>query len=43
MARPKAHYRVFVSNLQTRAQLKIELIDLPLVSTRTFRRRVNGK
>ena len=43
MARPKAHYRVVVSNLQTRAQLKIELVHLPFVSARTFRLRVNGK
>jgi hypothetical protein len=41
--RPKAHYRVVVSNLQTREQLKIELVDLPFVSGRTFRLRVNGK
>jgi hypothetical protein len=40
---PKAHYRVVVSNLQTREQLKIELVDLPFVSGRTFRLRVNGK
>ncbi|HEX4666391.1 MAG TPA: hypothetical protein VH207_07315 [Chthoniobacterales bacterium] len=43
MPRPKPHYRVVVSNLQTRAQLKIELVDLPFVSSRTFRLRVNGK
>ena len=43
MPRPKPHYRVVVSNLQTRAQLEIELVDLPFVSGRTFRLRVNGK
>ena len=43
MPRPKPHYRVVVSNLQTQQQLKIELVDLPFVSERTFRLRVNRK
>ena len=43
MPRPKAHYRVTVSNLETREQLTIELVDLPFVSGRTFRLRVNGQ
>lgn len=43
MPRPKPHYRVTVSNLETREQLKIELVDLPFVSGRTFRLRVNGQ
>ena len=43
MPRPKPHYRLLVSNLQTREQLKIELIDLPFASSRSFRLRVNGK
>lgn len=32
MSRPKPHYRMVVSNLQTREQLKIELIDLPFAA-----------
>ena len=43
MPRPKPHYRLVLSNLQTQEQLKIELIDLPFASGRTFRLRVNGK
>jgi hypothetical protein len=43
MPRPKSHYRVVVGNLQTRAQLTIESVDLPFVSRRTFRLRVNRK
>ena len=43
MPRPKPHYRVVVTNLETRAQLRIELIDLPFATTHTFRLRVNGK
>ena len=43
MSRPKSHYRVVVSNLQTRAQFKIELVDLPFVLGRTFRVRASGK
>jgi hypothetical protein len=43
MPRPKPHYRLVVSNLQSREQLKIELVDLPFASGRTFRLRVNGK
>ncbi len=43
MPRPQAHYRVTVSNLLTKEQLKIELVDLPFVGGRTFRLRVNGQ
>ena len=43
MPRPKPHYRLLVSNLQPREQLKIELIDLRFASSRSFRLRVNGK
>ena len=43
MPRPKPHYRLLVSNLQTQERLKIELIDLPFVSSRSFRLHVNGK
>jgi hypothetical protein len=43
MPRPKPHYRLVVSNLQSHEQLKIELVDLPFASGRTFRLRVNGK
>ena len=43
MPRPKPHYRLVVSNLQSRDQLRIELVDLPFASGRTFRLRVNGK
>ena len=43
MPRPKPHYRLVVSNLETREQLKIELVDLPFSTGRTFRLRVNGQ
>ncbi len=43
MPRPKPHYRLLVINLQTQERLKVELIDLPFVSSRSFRLRVNGK
>jgi len=43
MPRPKPHYRVTVSNLKTREQLKIELVDVPFAGGRTFRLRVNGQ
>ena len=43
MPRPKPHYREVVTNLETREQLRIELIDLPFTSGRSFRLRVNGK
>ncbi len=42
MPRPKPHYRVTVSNLETGQRLTIELFDLPFSSSRTFRLRVNG-
>ena len=40
---PKPHYRVVVSNLETKERLRVELIDLPFASGRSFRLRVNGK
>ena len=43
MPRPKSHYRVVVTNLETRDQLRIELVDLPFATARTFRLRGNGK
>ena len=43
MPRPKPHYRLVVTNLETRDQLRIELLDLPFASGRSFRLRVNGK
>jgi len=43
MSRPKPHYRVVVTNLETRHQLRIELVDLPFATGRSFRLRVNGK
>jgi len=43
MPRPKPHYRLVVSNLETGEQLKIELVDLPFSTGRTFRLRVNGQ
>jgi hypothetical protein len=43
MPRPRPHYRLFVTNLQTNDQLKIELVDLPFATARIFRLRVNGK
>lgn len=32
MPRPKPHYRVVVSNLETGKKLKIELLDLPFAA-----------
>jgi hypothetical protein len=43
MPRPKPHYRVIVSNLETKERLRVELVDLPFASRRSFRLRVNGK
>ena len=43
MPRPKPHYRVIVTNLETKEQLRVELVDLPFSSSRSFRLRVNGK
>jgi hypothetical protein len=43
MPRPKPHYRVIVTNLETKERLRIELVDLPFTSRRSFRLRVNGK
>jgi hypothetical protein len=34
---------VVVSNLETGDQLRIELLDLPFATSRSFRLRVNGK
>jgi hypothetical protein len=44
MPRPKAHYRMTVTNHETGAHLKVELIDLPFAThARQFRVRVNGQ
>ena len=43
MPRTQPHYRVTVTNLLTKQQLKIDLIDLPFAGGRTFRLRVNGQ
>ena len=43
MPRPKPHYRVIVSNLETKERLRVESIDLPFASQRSFRLRVSGK
>ena len=43
MPRPKAHDSVVVKNHQTGEQLKVELIDLPFISGKRFRLRVNGR
>jgi hypothetical protein len=44
MPRPKAHYRMTVTNHETGAHLKVELIDLPFAThVRQFRVRVNGQ
>ncbi len=37
MPRPRPHYRLLGSNLQTQERRKIELIDLPFASSRSFR------
>jgi hypothetical protein len=31
MPRPKPHYRVLVTNLETKERLRVELIDLPFL------------
>ena len=43
MPRPKAHYRVIVINLETKERLRVELVDLPFATGRSFRLPVNGK
>ncbi len=43
MPRPRPHYLLVVTNLETRERLRLELIDLPFASGRRFRLRVNGK
>ena len=43
MPRPKSHYSVVVKNHETGERLNLELVDLPFVSGRTFRLRVNGQ
>ena len=43
MPRPKPHYRVVGTNLATRDQLRIKLVNLPFAPGQTFRLRVNGR
>ena len=43
MPRPKPRYKLVVTNLETRVQLRIELVDLPFRTGRSFRLRVDGK
>jgi hypothetical protein len=43
MPRPKPHYRVIVSNLETKERVCVDLVDLPFASGRRFRLRANGK
>lgn len=43
MPRPQPHYRLTLSSLETREQLKIELVNLPFAGGRSFRLRVNGR
>ncbi len=43
MPRPKPHYSMHLRNHETGDQLKLELVNLPFASTRTFRARVNGQ
>lgn len=39
--RPKAHYSLVITNHDTGARLKVELIDLPFLNARRYRLRVN--
>jgi hypothetical protein len=40
---PDPHYTLLLINHETRARLKIELIDLPFPGARSYRIRVNGE
>ena len=42
MPRPKAHYSLSLKNHQTGEWLKLELIDLPFATSKSFRLRFNG-
>jgi hypothetical protein len=41
MPRPKAHYSLLLKNHQTGERLKLELVDLPFATSKSFRLRVN--
>jgi hypothetical protein len=43
MPRPKAHYSVVLKNHQTGQRLKVDLVDLPFATRKSFRVRVNGQ
>jgi hypothetical protein len=43
MPRPKAHYSLVLKNHQTGERLKLELVDLPFTTSKSFRVRVNGR
>jgi hypothetical protein len=43
MPRPKAHYSVVLKNHQTGERLKVDLVDLPFATRKSFRVRVNGQ
>jgi hypothetical protein len=43
MPRPKAHYSLVLKNHQTGEGLKVELVDLPFATSKSFRVRVNGR
>ena len=42
MPRPKAHYSLVLKNHQTGERLKLDLVDLPFATSKSFRVRVNG-
>jgi hypothetical protein len=43
MPRPKAHYSLVLRNHYTGNRLRLELIDLPFATSKSFRLRVNGQ
>jgi hypothetical protein len=43
MPRPKAHYSLVLRNHYSGKRLRLELIDLPFATSKSFRLRVNGR
>jgi hypothetical protein len=43
MPRPKTHYSLALKNHQTGERLKLDLVDLPFASSKSFRIRINGR
>jgi hypothetical protein len=43
MPRPKAHYSLILKNHRTGKRLKLDLVDLPFATSKSFRVRINGR